>query len=143
MNKNPFNTTLKCKKRLQLISDKNFTCFKCSCEECYAGVECERICRKCKSKISITKNTIFENLRFGLVNAFKIAFEYYSSDYNLTSLHVANKYGITQKTAWHYLKKIKANKSYIEQLFTYEKVNISLLSKLDAYLLKKQSTSIS
>lgn len=124
-----FNTSVKCKKLLISFSN-DFVCPKCGCIKYYKGFEFEKICRKCKSKISITKNTIFHNLRFGIVKAFEIANEYYNSDYSLSSVGVAKKYCITQKTAWSYLNKIKENKEFVEKIF-YQPIKEKKEQKMD------------
>jgi hypothetical protein len=147
MNITKFNTPEKCKKILNLISIKDFFCFKCGCTVYYNGIEYERICKKCKSKISITRNTIFHNLRFGIEKAFEIAQEYHNSEYTLTSRFVAKKYNITQKTSWNYLKKIKENKVFTEDLFSITKnkkpKSNSIEDKVKKFLENKQRTSIS
>jgi hypothetical protein len=150
MNAAKFNTPEKCKKILMLISYKDFICYKCGCKESYEGIEYQRICKQCKSKISITRNTIFHNLRFGIEKAFGIAQEYYSSEYTLSSGFVAKKYNITQKTSWNFLKKIKENKDFIEELFSKMKktkvkidAEFDFIERLKKYPENKQSTFFS
>ena len=105
------------KKLLYEITDFEFCCYKCNSEKFYDGKDFVKICKKCKTKTFVTRNTIFHNIRFGLVKAFEIAKEYYKSDYTLSSISVAKKYGITQKTAWKFLHKVNMNTHFIEELF--------------------------
>ena len=118
MKKNKYNTSEKCKKLLLNI-DAVFICYKCGQNEYYEGKEFEKICKSCKSKTSVTRNTLFHNLRFGIVEAFAIAQEFRNSEYTLSSGFVTKKYNITQKTSWNYLKKLKENKNFIEGVFNF------------------------
>lgn len=154
MKKNKYDTSEKCKKLLMHNIDAKFICYKCGQNEYYEGKEFDKICKSCKSKTSITRNTLFHNLRFGIVEALAIAQEFRNSENTLSSGFVARKYNITQKTSWNYLKKLKENKIFIEGVFnpksreestreestreelTREEVLI-IEEKLKKYLLKK------
>jgi hypothetical protein len=139
MNKKDINTVLKCKKVLSIINKKEFICFNCNSIEFYKGIAFEKICKSCKSKSFVTQNTIFHNIRFGIVKAFEITIDYYNSNYNLKSVEVSNKYKITQKTAWIFLKKIRNNKDFVEILYNYKKptkFEISIENKLKIYISK-------
>jgi DNA-binding IclR family transcriptional regulator len=59
---------------------------------------------------------MFHNLRFGLLKSFKIMDDVEKSDYTLSSVSIAEEYGITQSTAWKFLKKLKENKGLVNQL---------------------------
>lgn len=57
-------------------------------------------------KISPKKNTLFENVRFGLVTAFHIYLETKLNTEKIRSVDISERYNITQKTAWEFLNKI-------------------------------------
>ena len=74
------------------------------------------ICPDCKKKYSPTNGTIFHNLRFGLLKAFNIVEKEIENNYSSKSAEVAKEFKITQKTAWHFLSKIRNNKLEIDKL---------------------------
>lgn len=117
MDKKKFNTVEKCKKHLFNNNSEKFICHKCNGIIFYNGFEFAKICKSCKSKTYITQNTIFHNVRFGIVKAFEIAIDYHNSNYTLKCIEVSKNYDITQKTAWYFLDKIRNNKEFIEVLF--------------------------
>jgi hypothetical protein len=117
LDKKKFNTVEKCKKHLFNNYSEKFKCYKCNGIYFYKGFEFAKICKSCKSKTYITQNTIFHNVRFGIVKAFEITIDYHNSNYTLKSNEVSKNYDITQKTAWYFLDKIRKNKEYIEVLF--------------------------
>ncbi len=121
-----YETPLKCKIILNIFSDlidtnflnpKIFNCYNCESNEYYDGKEFEKICKVCKARISVTRNTMFHNVRFGIVKAFVIADEYHKSNYSLTSAYLSKKHSISQKTIINYLKKINKNQKYISEVF--------------------------
>ncbi len=74
----------------------------------------KKVSKKCKKKISPTKGTLFENVRFVLVIAFHIYIESKICEKRMSSVEVSNRYNITQKTAWEFLHKIKsADKDFV------------------------------
>jgi hypothetical protein len=70
-----------------------------------------KICKSCKKKISPKKNTLFENVRFGLVTAFHIYIETKLNTEKISSVKIAERYNITQKTAWEFLNKINTHQT--------------------------------
>ena len=108
------------------------------------------MCSECKSKTSVTRDTIFHNLRFGLLKGFKIMDEMEKSNYELSSIDIAREYGITQTTAWKFLKKIKDNKDFVGRIlikntrgikpvkrdFQFNKTSPSNKRKMDKYFIK-------
>ena len=123
---------------LFVMNDSDFICHNCNSLLFNLGEDYVKICKICKTKTSITKNTIFDNVRFGLLKAFDIAIEYYNSNYSITSVDISNKYNISQKTAWGYLNKIKENKEFIYKLIEYnskKESEIQNMVKLKKYLI--------
>ena len=100
MKKKDCNTIKRCKNLLSLINNNDFKCLSCNSIEFYKGKDFVKICKKCKRKTFVTQNTVFHNVRFGLVKAFKILIDCYDSNYNLKSIEVSKNYNITQKTAY-------------------------------------------
>lgn len=137
MNKKKFNSVEKCKHHLFINNSEKFICHKCNGINFYKSIDFTKICKSCKSKTYITHNTIFHNVRFGIVKAFEITIDYYNSSYNLKSIEVSKKYNITQKTAWHFLNKIRNNKEFIELLFAHKtKSGLKTEEKITLFLEK-------
>ncbi len=138
MNKKKFNSVEKCKHHLFINNSEKFICHKCNGINFYKSIDYTKVCKSCKSKTYITQNTIFHNVRFGIVKAFEITIDCYTSSYNLKSTEISNKYNITQKTAWHFLNKIKNNKQFIEFLFADKtKTQLKIEEKLRLFIEKK------
>ena len=134
MDKKKFNTVEKCKKHLFINNSEKFICHKCNGVDFYNGFEFAKICKSCKSKTYITQNTIFHNVRFGLIKAFEITIDCYNSNYNLKCIEVSKNYNITQKTAWVFLNKIRNNKEFIDVLFAHKtKSQLTNEEKLKLY----------
>lgn len=66
-----------------------------------------RECTKCRYNESPTIGTLFHNVKFGLQKAFCIVFEMTYTDRKLSSVEIAKRYEITQKTAWLFKQKVK------------------------------------
>jgi transposase-like protein len=66
-----------------------------------------RECTKCRYIESATANTLFHKVKFGIQKAFCIAFEMSCTTKGLSSPQMAKRYGITQKTAWFFMQKVK------------------------------------
>jgi hypothetical protein len=108
---------MKCLRILYSYNIDNFSkCKKCGNKKFYIGKKYERICTACKKKTSVTQNTIFENVRFGLVKAFGIIYELHNSNDYLSSITISKRYGITQKSAWLFMNKISNNKNHIQSI---------------------------
>ncbi len=108
--KGMFNNDINCLKFLY-TNNQIKTCDSCEGKDFYRVTDFENtfkiICKTCKKKISPTKNTLFDNVRFGLVKAFHIYIEVTLNEKDFSSVEIAFRYNITQKTAWKFLKKIK------------------------------------
>lgn len=64
-------------------------------------------CYNCKFEFSIRKNTIFDNSKVTLKKWFMVIYLVNSSKKGVNSLAVARQVGITQKTAWFMIQRIK------------------------------------
>jgi hypothetical protein len=110
--KSVFHNEENCLKFL-LVNNQIEKCDSCGNEEFYQSLDFMKtyikICKSCKKKISPKKNTLFENVRFGLVTAFHIYIESKLNTMKISSVNIAERYNITQKTAWEFLNKINNN----------------------------------
>lgn len=108
--KGMFNNNINCLKFLY-TNNRIKICESCEGKDFYRVTDFENtfkiICKTCKKKISPTKNTLFDNVRFGLVKAFHIYIEVMLCEKDFSSVEIAFRYNITQKTAWKFLRKIK------------------------------------
>jgi len=85
-----------------------FSCPKCKCKRCYASEDgLSMSCANCKHIESSTAGTLFHKVKFGLRKAFFIVFEMATTSKGLSSVQVARRYGITQKTAWLFMQKVR------------------------------------
>ncbi len=88
-------------------------CDSCEKNEFYQGSEFLKtyikVCKSCKKKISPKKNTLFENVRFGLVTSFHIYIETKHNTEKISSVNIADRYNITQKTAWEFINRIHSS----------------------------------
>ncbi|MEN9907360.1 MAG: hypothetical protein RLZZ540_501 [Bacteroidota bacterium] len=76
----------------------------------------KRECSKCRYKESATAVTLFHRVKFGIQKAFCIAFEMTCTTKSISSTQAAKRYGITQKTSWLFMQKVrlamKSSKQY-------------------------------
>ena len=91
----------------KIKSKDGFSCKKCGHTKYYKGKDYHRVCQKCYQKESPTSGTIFHHLRFGLQKAFHIIFEMSTSSKGISSVQISKRYGITQKTAWYFMQKVR------------------------------------
>jgi len=102
-----------CKQYLADIKWKDgFICRKCGHKKFTKRENLTRTCNYCKHNESPTANTTFHKVKFGLKKAFFITFEMVNSTKSMSAKQIAVRYGITRKTAWLFMHKIrKAMKS--------------------------------
>lgn len=67
----------------------------------------KRECTKCRYNESPTAGTLFHRVKFGIQKAFCIVFEMAYTNQAVSSIHIAKRYEITQKTAWLFIQKVK------------------------------------
>lgn len=73
----------------------------------YFEIHNKRECTKCRYKESATAGTLFHGVKFGIQKAFCIAFEMTCTTKSLSSTQAAKRYGITQKTSWFFMQKVR------------------------------------
>ena len=103
-----FSTDEICKAYLADIKWSNgFVCSKCGNKKASIRTDHKRTCTICKHNESASTNTAFHNVKFGLKKAFHITFEMVNSSKSMSSSQVALRYGISRKTAWLFMHKIR------------------------------------
>jgi hypothetical protein len=103
--KKSFSSIEKCYFPL-LIYEVN-TCVKCDNEEFYTTIKnFEKACKKCKTKYKTTYNTLFHNVRFGLLKAFHIYIEVVYEKPEPKASELAKRHNLTYKTAYNFKQKV-------------------------------------
>lgn len=103
-----FSTDKDCLKYLSEIKWENgFECKKCQHTKFSERTKHERCCTLCKHIESPTAGTLFHKVKFGVRKAFMIVFEMSATTKGLSASQVAKRYGITRKTAWLFMHKVR------------------------------------
>ena len=103
-----FPNDLSCKSYLAEIKwPSGFICKKCGHTKFSLRKDHTRTCTFCKKNESPTANTTFHKVKFGLQKAFMITFEMTNSSKGMSANQVSKRYGITRKTAWLFMHKIR------------------------------------
>jgi len=104
-----FKDDISCLGYLSAIKWGNgYTCPKCGCSKSSIRKEnFSRQCHSCHHIDSPTANTLFHKTKFGIQKAFMIVFEMSATTKGLSSSQVAKRYGITRKTAWFFMHKVR------------------------------------
>ena len=96
--------------------DSGFVCKKCGHEKYSERENYKRCCTLCKHIESTTAGTLFHKVKFGIRKAFYIMFEMAASTKGLSSSQVGRRYGISRKSAWLFMHKVRlgmeSSKSY-------------------------------
>ena len=131
--KKVFNTKEKCYTALIPFEVKK--CPKCKSEEFYNTIyNYEKTCRNCKTKYRTTFNTLFHNVRFGLVKAFHIYIDIvYEQPQPKVSL-IAKRYNLTYKTAHTFKSKVIAYYEFLDLTNYLNRNKISNQEKLAMFL---------
>ena len=103
-----FDSDNACKEYLsELKWADGYQCTKCGHKKYTEKDGYSRVCTKCKHIESPTANTLFHKVKFGLRKAFMIAFEMSATTKGLSSSQVAKRYGVSRKTAWLFMHKLR------------------------------------
>lgn len=86
---------------------KEYHCKKCGHNAFWQGKKMAQVCKSCRYNESVTANTLFHKLKFSLRKAFHILFEMSTTTKSCSSVVMAQKYEITQKTAWLFMSKVR------------------------------------
>lgn len=108
-----FLSDILCKEYLADIKWNNgYVCRKCGHTKSSIRKDFIRTCTLCNYNESPTAHTTFHKVKFGLKKAFFITFEMVNSTKSMSAMQIAVRYGISRKTAWLFMHKIrKAMKS--------------------------------
>lgn len=97
-----------CKKYLADIKWKDgFICSKCQHTKFSIREDETHTCTRCKHNESPSAGTAFHKVKFGLQKAFMITFEMTNSTKGMSAKQIAKRYGISRKTAWLFMHKIR------------------------------------
>ena len=103
--KSRFSSIEKC--YIPLLSYEVNTCVKCGSKQFYKTIlGFEKVCKKCKKRYKNTYNTLFHNVRFGLLKAFHIYIEVNYEEPQPKASVLAKRYKLTYKTAYVFKKKV-------------------------------------
>jgi transposase-like protein len=109
-----FGTKEACYRHLAEIKwAEGYLCKQCGHNDYIRGKQpFSRKCRKCCYDESTTSGTLFHKLKFGIDKAFEMLYEITMSKKGASSIWLAERFGIQQKTAWLFRHKVqKAMKS--------------------------------
>jgi transposase-like protein/predicted RNA-binding Zn-ribbon protein involved in translation (DUF1610 family) len=127
-----------------------FVCTKCGSTKGWLKKDYNYHCSNCQHVESATANTIFHKVKFGLQKAFGIVFEMVTSSKSMSSNQIAKRYGITQKTAWFFMHKVRvameSSKKYpLEKLVHVDEFTVGAMEdgkKGRSYKTKKKKAVI-
>ena len=81
----------------------------------------EKTCKKCKTRYKTTYNTLFHNVRFGLLKAFHIYIEVVYREPQPKASELARRYNLTYKTAYNFKQKIIKDFGFMNLECLFEK----------------------
>ena len=84
-----------------------YKCVKCGHVASQIRRDNSRTCNKCSHTESAMSNTLFHKVKFGIHKAFFICFEMATTTKSLSASYMANRYGITEKTARLFMHKVR------------------------------------
>ena len=97
-----------CKEYLSKIKwEKGYSCRKCTNKTFQIRSDFSRTCNKCSHTESVTANTLFHKVKFGIRKAFFICFEMSTSTKSLSASYMGVRYGVTEKTARLFMHKVR------------------------------------
>lgn len=86
---------------------EGFKCVKCGHSRSQVRRNHSRTCNICSHTESVTANTLFHKVKFGLRKAFFICFEMATTTKSLSATQVGVRFGITEKTARLFMHKVR------------------------------------
>ena len=97
-----------CKEYLSKIKwETGYSCRKCTNKTFQIRSDFSRTCNKCSHTESVTANTLFHKVKFGIRKAFFICFEMSTSTKSLSASYMGVRYGVTEKTARLFMHKVR------------------------------------
>ena len=120
---------------LPLLNYEVETCVRCSSEKFYTTIKnFEKACKKCKTRYKTTYNTLFHNVRFGLLKAFHIYIEIVYEKPQPKASELAIRHNLTYKTAYNFKQKVIMDFGFMHLTEYLKKNRLSDLDKLLKYL---------
>ncbi len=103
-----FKTDLDCIEYLAHMKwSESYECLKCGHKASQTRSNFSRVCNKCSHIESATANTLFHKVKFGVRKAFFICFEMTTTTKSLSASYVAERFGVTEKTARLFMHKVR------------------------------------
>lgn len=105
-----FSTNDDCYKFLaDLKWGSGYNCKKCHSDVYIKGKQAySRRCSKCGYDESPTSDTLLHKLKFSILRAFEMAYEITTSKKGASSVWLAERFGVNQKTAWLFRQKLQS-----------------------------------
>jgi transposase-like protein len=86
---------------------EGFKCVKCGHMASQIRKNYSRTCNKCSHTESVTANTLFHKIKFGVRKAFFICFEMSTTTKSLSASYVSERFGVTENTARLFMHKVR------------------------------------
>ena len=119
---------------LPLLNYEVKTCVKCGFIEFYTTIKnYEKACKKCKTRYKTTYNTLFHNVRFGLLKAFHIYIEVVYEKPQPKASELAKRHNLTYKTAYNFKQKVIKDFGFMNLESYLKKNKLSNDEKLLSY----------
>ncbi|MDG1811876.1 MAG: hypothetical protein P8H13_08055 [Polaribacter sp.] len=125
---------------LPLLNYELEICVKCGNKKFYTTIKnFEKSCTKCKTRYKTTHNTLFHNVRFGLLKAFHIYIDVVYEKPQPKASELARSYNLTYKTAYNFKQKVTMDKGSINLDVYLKKNRLSDEEKLFRFIEKNNS----
>lgn len=124
--RNKFSSKDECYKHLSDFKwSEGYECKKCKNIYFIKGKQAHsKRCRKCGYDESTTKGTLFEHLRFDIDKAFGMLYEIVTRKKGVSSIELAERFNVNQKTAWAFRQKVQAVMLSSEQYPLKDEVHV-------------------
>jgi hypothetical protein len=86
---------------------EGYVCLKCGHKASQTRKDFSRVCNKCSHIESVTANTLFHKVKFGIRKAFFICVEMTTTTKSLSASYMAERFGVTEKTARLFMHKVR------------------------------------
>lgn len=104
---------------------EGYICIKCKNSVYFVGKNIHnRRCTRCGYDESLTANTLFHKVKFGIENAFEMAYDIVTSKKGASSICLAERFGVKQMTAWYFRRRVQEAMKSSEQYPLEEEVHI-------------------
>lgn len=87
--------------------ENGYECVKCGHKASQKRADHSRTCNKCSHIESAMANTLFHKVKFGIRKAFFICFEMTTTTKSLSASYMAERFGVTEKTARLFMHKVR------------------------------------